>query len=63
VFVLVGTPGTRGKAAIHASPAQIRSVLEIYRAFPTNAKFNAQQRDPNNVPLFLAAETDRSLPS
>jgi hypothetical protein len=58
----VGTPGTRGKAAIHASPAQIRSVLEIYRAFPTNAKFNAQQRDPNNVPLFLAAETDRSLP-
>jgi pimeloyl-ACP methyl ester carboxylesterase len=44
----------------YASPAQIRAVLEIYRAFPVNAKFNEEQRDPNNVPLFLAAG-DRSL--
>jgi len=43
-----------------ASPAQIRAALEIYRAFPVNAKFNEEQRDPNNVPLFLAAG-DRSL--
>jgi pimeloyl-ACP methyl ester carboxylesterase len=43
----------------YASPAQIRAVLEIYRAFPTNAKFNAEQHGPNNVPLFLAA-ADRS---
>jgi hypothetical protein len=35
-------------------------VLEIYRAFPVNGKFNEEQRDPNNVPLFLAAG-DRSL--
>jgi pimeloyl-ACP methyl ester carboxylesterase len=39
----------------YASPAQIRAVLEIYRAFLANAKFNAEQRDPVNVPLFLAA--------
>jgi pimeloyl-ACP methyl ester carboxylesterase len=39
----------------YATPAQIRAVLEIYRAFPANAKFNAEQRDPNNLPLFLAA--------
>lgn len=43
----------------YATPAQIRAVLEIYRAFPANAKFNAEQRDPINVPLFLAAG-DRS---
>jgi hypothetical protein len=27
----------------------------MYRAFPANAQFNATQRGPNNVPLFLAA--------
>ena len=35
-------------------------MLRIYRAFPANAKFNEEQRDPNNAPLFLAAG-DRSL--
>jgi pimeloyl-ACP methyl ester carboxylesterase len=39
----------------YAAPAQIRAALEIYRAFPANAKFNAEQRGPNDVPLFLAA--------
>jgi pimeloyl-ACP methyl ester carboxylesterase len=27
----------------------------MYRAFPANAQFNAAQRGPNDVPVFLAA--------
>ena len=27
----------------------------MYRAFPANAQFNAEQRRPNDVPFFLAA--------
>jgi hypothetical protein len=27
----------------------------MYRAFPANAKFNAAQQGPNDVPLFLAS--------
>jgi pimeloyl-ACP methyl ester carboxylesterase len=39
----------------YASPAQLHAALEMYRAFPANAQFNAAQRGPNDVPLFLAA--------
>ena len=39
----------------YATPAQLHAVFEMYRAFPTNAQFNAAQREPNDVPLFLAA--------
>jgi pimeloyl-ACP methyl ester carboxylesterase len=39
----------------YASPAQLHAVFEMYRAFPANAQFNAAQRGPNNVPLFLGA--------
>lgn len=39
----------------YANPAQLHAVFEMYRAFPANALFNAGQREPNDVPLFLAA--------
>jgi pimeloyl-ACP methyl ester carboxylesterase len=39
----------------YASPAQLHAGFEMYRAFPVNAQFNAAQRGPNDVPLFLAA--------
>jgi pimeloyl-ACP methyl ester carboxylesterase len=39
----------------YATPAQLHAVFEMYRAFPANAQFNAAQRGPNDVPLFLAA--------
>ena len=39
----------------YASPAQLHAAFEMYRAFPANAQFNAAQRGPNDVPLFLAA--------
>jgi pimeloyl-ACP methyl ester carboxylesterase len=31
------------------------AVFEMYRAFPADVRFNAAQRGPNDVPLFLAA--------
>jgi pimeloyl-ACP methyl ester carboxylesterase len=34
--------------------AQLHAVFEIYRAFPANEKFNAAQRDANDVPTFIA---------
>jgi pimeloyl-ACP methyl ester carboxylesterase len=39
----------------YATPAQLHAVFEMYRAFPANARFNAAQRGPNDVPLLLAA--------
>lgn len=39
----------------YATPAQLHAVFEMYRAFPANAQFNAAQRGPNDVPLFLGA--------
>jgi pimeloyl-ACP methyl ester carboxylesterase len=39
----------------YATPAQLHAVFEMYRAFPANVKFNAAQREPNDVPLFVAA--------
>jgi pimeloyl-ACP methyl ester carboxylesterase len=39
----------------YSTPAQLHAVFEMYRAFPANAKFNAAQHGPNDVPLFLAS--------
>jgi pimeloyl-ACP methyl ester carboxylesterase len=39
----------------YARPAQLHAALEMYRAFPANAKLNAAQHGPNDVPLFFAA--------
>ena len=39
----------------YAKLAQLHAAFEMYRAFPANAQFNAAQRGPNDVPLFLAA--------
>jgi pimeloyl-ACP methyl ester carboxylesterase len=39
----------------YAEPARLHAAFEMYRAFPVDAQFNAAQRGPNNVPLFLAA--------
>ena len=39
----------------YATPAQLHSVFEMYRAFPENARFNQAQRERNDVPLFLGA--------
>jgi pimeloyl-ACP methyl ester carboxylesterase len=41
-------------ARAYAAPEHLRAVLEIYRAFPENEKFNAAQQSPINVPLVLA---------
>jgi len=37
----------------YATPAQLHAVFEMYRAFPTNAQFNAAQGGPNDVPMLL----------
>ena len=39
----------------YESPAQHHAAFEMYRAFPTNEKFNAAQRDKIDVPLFYGA--------
>jgi pimeloyl-ACP methyl ester carboxylesterase len=38
----------------YGTRAQLHAMFEMYRAFPANVKVNAQQRGPNDVPLFLA---------
>ena len=38
----------------YAAPEHLRAVLEIYRAFPANEKFNAAQRSAINLTLVLA---------
>ena len=39
----------------YANDARLHAVLEMYRAFPANAKFNAERRQRNDVPLLLGA--------
>lgn len=41
-------------AKSYAAPEHLRAILEIYRAFPANEKFNAAQRSTLGVPLVLA---------
>jgi pimeloyl-ACP methyl ester carboxylesterase len=41
-------------AKSYAAPEHLRAVLEIYRAFPANEKFNAAQQSVIGVPLVLA---------
>jgi pimeloyl-ACP methyl ester carboxylesterase len=41
-------------ARAYAAPEHLRALLEIYRAFPANEKFNAAQRSAISVPLVLA---------
>jgi pimeloyl-ACP methyl ester carboxylesterase len=37
-----------------ASPDQLRAGLEVYRAYPSNERFNAGQRCPIDVTIVLA---------
>ena len=39
----------------YGTEAQLHAMFEIYRAFPANEKFNAEQRARNNVPIFFGA--------
>src|SRR5437667_5155165 len=41
-------------ARAYAAPAHLHAALEIYRAFPTNEKFNASQQRHINMPMVLA---------
>ncbi|HEY6488971.1 MAG: alpha/beta hydrolase [Terracidiphilus sp.] len=38
----------------YAAPEHLRALLEIYRAFPANEKFNSAQRGAISLPLVLA---------
>jgi pimeloyl-ACP methyl ester carboxylesterase len=44
----------------YASQHQLRAALEVYRAYPANERFNAEQRGPIDVPIVLAGG-ERSL--
>jgi pimeloyl-ACP methyl ester carboxylesterase len=49
------TPAERAQhVRSYASPAQLHAAFEMYRALPANAKFNAAQTAPNDVPLVFA---------
>lgn len=39
----------------YATLPQLHAMFEMYRTFPANAQFNAMQKGPNNVPLFVGA--------
>ena len=41
-------------AKSYAAPDHLRALLEIYRAFPANERFNAAQKSAIGVPLVLA---------
>jgi pimeloyl-ACP methyl ester carboxylesterase len=41
-------------ARAYAAPKHLHALLEMYRAFPANEKFNAAQSSAINVPLVLA---------
>lgn len=41
-------------AQAYAAPEHLRALMEIYRAFPANEKFNAAQRSAISLPLVLA---------
>jgi pimeloyl-ACP methyl ester carboxylesterase len=45
----------------YGTRAQLHAMFEMYRAFPANVKVNAQQRGPNNVPLFLVTGSKSSF--
>jgi len=42
-------------ARAYAAPEHLRALLEIYRAFPANEKFNAAQQSAISLPLVLAS--------
>jgi pimeloyl-ACP methyl ester carboxylesterase len=42
-------------ARAYGAPEHLRAMLEIYRAFPANEKFNAAQQSTISVPLVLAS--------
>jgi pimeloyl-ACP methyl ester carboxylesterase len=41
-------------ARAYAAPEHLRALLEIYRAFPANEKFNSEERSAISLPLVLA---------
>jgi pimeloyl-ACP methyl ester carboxylesterase len=41
-------------ARAYAAPEHLRALLEIYRAFPANEKFNSAERSAISLPLVLA---------
>ena len=41
-------------AESYAAPEHLHAAFEIYRAFPANEKFNAEQQSRIEVPLVLA---------
>jgi pimeloyl-ACP methyl ester carboxylesterase len=48
-------PGDRAHyVQAYATSEQLHAAFEMYRAFPANAQFNAAQKGPNDVPVFLA---------
>ncbi len=44
-------------ARSYQDTARLRSILEIYRAFPENARFNASHREMFDLPLIFGAGT------
>jgi len=44
-------------ANAYSDPAQLRSILEIYRAFPENGKFNLAHQDRLGLPIIFGAGT------
>lgn len=45
-------------AESYAAPEQLHAAFEIYRAFPANEKFNAEQQSRIDVPLVLAVGSE-----
>jgi pimeloyl-ACP methyl ester carboxylesterase len=46
----------------YASADQLRAGLEVYRAYPANERFNADQRGPIEVPIVLAGGEHSGAP-
>jgi pimeloyl-ACP methyl ester carboxylesterase len=46
----------------YSSPDQLRSGLEVYRAYPLNERFNASRREPIDVPIVLAGGEHSQAP-
>jgi pimeloyl-ACP methyl ester carboxylesterase len=49
-------------ARSYGSPDQLRAGLEVYRAYPLNARFNASRREPIGVPIVLAGGEHSQAP-
>ena len=45
-------------AESYAAPAHLHAAFEVYRAFPANEKFNAEQQSRIDVPLVLVAASE-----